>query len=227
MSKSGTKASMMIAALAMTAGAASADVILTWGFTDLNGSFDQSAGSFVAQADNSASLSTTGDVTRLASLAGTAEYDAGFFNPQSPANVSMSLSVTNIAGLTADGAGSFSITDADGDILFGDIIDGQWISPGFGIVFFNAQLVNVAFDQVSQDGLFNGPSGGSFDMDLPGEAPYEGAFIQLFIETGGGFFDANFDNVSVQANGEIVPTPGSLAMLGLGGLTALRRRRNG
>ena len=221
-----TTTTATIAALALAAGAASADTILSWGFTDLNGSFSTDTSTFNAHADNTLDVSTTGDVTRLADPGATADYGAGFYNPQGTADVQLTLSVDNIAGLTADGAGSFVITDADGDVLAGDIVDGQWVSPGFGVMFFNAHLEHVAFDQVSQDGLFNGPSGGSFDMDLPGEAPYEGAFIQLFIETDGGFFSGDFSDISVQANGEIIPTPGSMAMLGLGGLCALRRRRN-
>ncbi len=141
----------------------------------------------------------------------------------------MTIDVSNITALTADGAGTFNITDADGDTIDGNI-SGQWVSGGGGIIFFNALLDGVTLtDNGTQDGTFDGPSAGSFDIDLPGDGPYPGAWIQLMIRNDGGtFFESDFGDASVQVDGEILPTPGSLAILGLGGLTMARagRRRS-
>lgn len=208
-------------ALAAVAGAAaqsSAAVILTYGFTDLNGSFDRPSMQFSAVADDL----TAGDVSRLAAPNGTADFDDGFVNRSAFANVVINLSVFNLVGNMAQGSGTFAITDDDGDVLEGNI-DGIWIGGSLG-VYFNGDLSNVSFDTTNGDGVFEGTDGGSFGTVLPGIPPYEGTFIQLFIRSGG-FFNRNFTNISTQASGEIVPTPGAIALLGIGALAGARRRK--
>lgn len=204
-----------IGAFAAIAGSASGAVILTYGFTDLDGSYDHPTTSFQAISNGN----TSGDVSRLAAPGGTADYNPGF---AAPANVAIHLSVFNKVGNLAQGSGTFSIFDADGDELHGNI-DGVWIGGTLG-VYFNGDLSNVVLDNNSPDATFDGPNGGSFSDALPGIPPYEGTFIQLFIRTGG-FFTRSFGGVSVQASGEIVPGAGSIALLGLAGLGAMRRRR--
>ncbi len=207
--------------VALMAGSASADVIMSFGFTDLNGSYDGTG--FSAVAVDSGALSTTGDVTRLANPGATADFNTGFASGLTAADVSISIDVTNLTATTADGMGSFVITDADGDTIAGDL-DGVWTTMGFGSIFFTGLIGNVQLT-ANANNTFDGPSGGSFDMNLPGEAPYEGAFVQLSIDTSGGFFSSEFTGRSIQVVGEIVPTPGSLALLGAGGLVGIRRRR--
>jgi uncharacterized protein (TIGR03382 family) len=38
-------------------------------------------------------------------------------------------------------------------------------------------------------------------------------------------FNSSFDNIATQVSGQIVPSAGSMALFGLGGLVAARRRR--
>lgn len=209
-----------VAGLAI-AGTASADVIATFGFTDLNGAYTPSSsttGNFTANV----SLATGGDVTRV-SPASTAQFDTGFLALATSANVQVNLSVSKTSSTEATGTGTLVITDIDGDTLTADL-SGLWQTPGFGVVFFSGLMGNVYFnDNGVADGTFNGVSG-SFGMDLPGNPPYTGAFSQLYIRFSGGFFSSAFSGQTVSADGQIVPAPGALALVGLAGLAARRRR---
>lgn len=209
-----------IAALGLLTGAASADVVLTFGFTDTSGSYD-GAGSFSASAVDAGALRTSGDVTSLFGAGGTAEFDAGFAG--GTADFEVDLSVGPVVAGTRAGSGSFTITDADGDTITGDI-SGDWISGGGDIVFFNGLLSDVFLNATGGGTTFDGPSSGGFDMGIPGQ-PLSGAFVTLFIATGSGFFDSAFSGVSTQVDGVVIPAPaGIMAIAGLG-LMATRRRR--
>ncbi len=202
------------------AAAAGAAPVLSFGFTDLAGRFDADTGEFNAEATETAALSSSGDVTRLAGPTGTANFDTGFLSSSAFADVDISMVVTINDAQNASGLGSFTITDDDGDTITGTI-QGDFHTPGAGITFFTGLLSNVTLT----GSTFNGPDGGSFDMDLPGNAPYTGAFVSLYILNGSTFFNSDFSDVSVQASGLIVPSAGSMALLGLGGLVAVRRQR--
>lgn len=207
---------------------ASAEVLLSYGFTDLSGSFTRGAvageGAFRAEAVDAGTIRTSGDVTRLVGPGGTANFDVGFQSRSAFANAVFDINVTNNNGNTADGQGEFVITDADGDTLSGGIM-GTWVRTGNNI-YFNGLLLGVVFsDEGQQDGTFDGVDGGSFGMDLPGTPPYDGAYIQLFILPGNNFFQRTFRSVSVQANGEIIPAPAAMALLGVAGVFSGCRRR--
>lgn len=222
-------ATLTVLALAGLAGAANAEVVLSFGFTDLNGSYSSGSSTFTANADNNGLIRTGGDVTRLQTPgAGTATYATGFFGtvPAGLMNFQLSLNVTNksVSGpfQLADGSGTFTITDKDGSTITGTIA-GTWIGgigPA-GSTQFNGLLSNVLV--TAADGTFDGLPG-SFDGTF-GQQPLEGALVNLLIQPAGGFFDADFTGVSTQASGEIIPAPGAIALLGLGGLVAGRRRR--
>ncbi|MCW5754604.1 MAG: hypothetical protein KIT24_07865 [Phycisphaeraceae bacterium] len=205
------------AGIAAIASHASADAIVTFGFTDLAGFYDHGTGIFTA-AD---AANTSGDVTR-ADPHSSAFYDVGF-SGMGMAAVTFAVDVVPISATLASGTGTFSIVDNNGDTITGDIT-GTWIAGALG-VFFNGDLLNVVFTDISGDGTFDGPAGGSFGTDLPGAAPYIGAIVQLFIPPGGNFFSSSFDVESVQVLGEIIPTPATAALLGLAGLGMTRRRR--
>lgn len=205
-----------VAGLAASATVANAQAILTFAFSDVDGSFSVSDGLFSGRSN----ATTSGDVTRLAAPGGTALFNPGFAG--GVADFSFDIDVMLTTPSTADGTGSFSIVDAQGEALTGDI-EGEFTTLGSFIVF-RGLLSGVQFNDVSGDGTFDGPSGGSFGTDLPGNPPFTGAFVELFI-TDSGFFVRDFSGVSTQVIGEIIPAPASLALLGLGGLAATRRRR--
>jgi len=207
----------------LAASTASANAILTFGFTDLSGSYDRinsTSGTMSAVATDTPDLATSGDVTRLATPGGTANFDVGFSTRSAFADVVLTMNITNRTSLTADGNGSIVITDDDGDTITATL-SGMFTTPGAGITFFTGYLSGVTLT----GSTFDGTDGGSFGTDLPGNEPYTGAVVQLFINSGGGFFNADFDNESIQIDGIIVPTPASVALAGLGGLCGFRRRR--
>ncbi len=214
---------LAVGALAALAGTASADVILTWGFTELNGTYNSITSEFTAKAENNGNLQTTGDVSRLVATTGTALFQDGFVSGADSSDYQMNINVFNKVGNTADGMGSVVITDANGDTIYADIT-GDWISPGFGIVYFNGLLSNVVVTDNSNDGTFDGPGGGSFSSDFSAYSNLNGALVQLFTRTGVGFFNTSFSNVTTLVSANVVPTPGSLALVGVAGLLAARRR---
>jgi hypothetical protein len=211
---------------------ASAAVIATFGYTELNGSYNNldldGSGNplYRASAVNTGSLQTRGDITRLTGAGGTATFDTGFVSV-SVANYVSAISVIGF-GNARPGTGSFTITDVDGDTLSGSV-DGVWTpGPGStGIIYFNGLLSNVTFASNGNgvgDGTFDGTSGTGFSYaDLT--AAYTGALVQLSTRPGVGFFQSNFSNVTTLVNANISPAPGSLALVGLAGLVGLRRRR--
>lgn len=210
----------LIGVLAVASGTAAGNVFLTFGYTDLYGAYSQGSGIFTADAADVGFTRTSGDVTRIGNPGGTADFDAGFVSRSTFADVGLSLSITGVTSNSATGTGQLILTDDDGDWIACDV-DGQFANGGFGIYFFSGYLSNVTLS----GSTFDGTDGGSFDMDLPGDEPYEGALIQLFIHGASHFFDSDFDGVSVLVSGEIIPTPGTLGLLAAGGVLGSRRRR--
>ncbi|MGQ0627641.1 MAG: hypothetical protein ACT4PL_06015 [Phycisphaerales bacterium] len=217
--------SVVVMSVAGLAASASGEVVLSFGYTDLDGDFVGAAGvgNFTAAATDVGALRTSGDVTRLIPNTGTAEFDAGFFSLPGAADAFFSVSVFNRVGSRAMGLGFFVLTDTNGDTITGDI-DGIWLRGTQGRTFFNGNLTNVVTNNNSGDGVFNGTSG-SFDIDFTRQSPMNGALVQLFIRTGVGFFENGFSDVTTQVAGELVPTPGATALVGLAAAAALRRRR--
>ncbi len=216
----------LVAGVAGTAGAATNDLVASFGFTDLDGSYigDINGGTFTANASGSGTGGTAGDVTRLLGLtSSTADFDANFADDADESDVFITLSVVNIGG-DLTGSGSFNITDTDGDILQGEL-NGSWQVGAFGFVFFNGMIDIASFqsDGDAGEGLtFDGPNGGSFEFGDLQVLQLNGAFSILFRNAFG--FDDAFQGVTVQADGLLVPTPAT-AVIGLAGLATMTRRR--
>jgi hypothetical protein len=216
------KAAILSAALiAGVAGSVSAQNILSFGFTDMSGSFNSATGVYSAVGMNSGSFVTVGNVNRHIDPIATAIYGAG----TAGGRVGITLNVSNIVGNNAHGMGSLFIEDADGDRFVANVHgDFSLTAPA---IFFNAILSDIAFvPGANTNSTFNGPSGGSFPLTFaPATAPFQGATMLLFFDTPGSFFAQNFEARPTQLNGAVIPAPGAAALLGLGGLLAARRRR--
>lgn len=218
------RTALTVLTASLLAVSANADVVATYGFTDLEGSYDSATGTFRAVATDNGNYASSGDVTRIGASTDTAEYAFGFTTRSSFANAVFDIAVSFNNGLTAIGTGSFIITDDDGDTLTGDI-SGLWINGGSGFVYFNGSMSDVSFsDNGALDGTFDGPDGGGFGIPVTTANNDDGAIVGLFIKPGN-FFLTDFRDRPTQIDGQILPTPGSFALLGIGGLALSRRRR--
>lgn len=211
-------------AAAFAAAASAQTTVLSWSFSDLSGSYQGSSagGSFGAVWNNTAGTGSSGDVTRLAAPSGTALFGVG-----SGANVNFSLAVSGINLVTgiASGNGTFSITGGNGTVLSG-LLNGTFTrlgsGPGAGLAF-SGTVSGVSF---SNNTTLTGTSGGSFSSDFSAFGTLTGFGVILTIpNNAGNFFGSSFGPVSTQSSGQVIPSPGSIALLGLGGLVAARRRR--
>lgn len=216
-------------ALVLSAVAASASAqnnILSFTYSDLNGSFSRTGandGVMTALAASSGALQTAGDVTRLVGSGGSALFEAGFKNTSTAdAQFNIVVSAINDITKTALGNGTFTLTDVDGDTITGQI-NGSFLAQGSSFIFFNGVLNAVAFND-NTDGLFEGSLMGAADLDFSFEGPYTGALVQLTFGQGN-FFASDFSSRATLASGLIVPAAGPTALLGFAGLAAARRRR--
>jgi hypothetical protein len=214
------------AGLAVAAATASADIaITTFAYSDLDTSYftaDGETGLFTARAG----ADSSGDVTAFVNGAQTAEYDNAFATDDSSlADVVFEMNISNITGNSADAAGSFMITDLDGDTISGSLA-GAWsrVSAGAPVLFFNGTLADVVYT-AGGDGVFEGLGGSGFALTpfLLGGS-FSGGLVQVSFGVES-FFDESFELSGSQFSGTIVPTPGAAALLlGAGGLVARRRR---
>lgn len=213
-----------VLALASIAGADVA--ISTFTFSDLESEYftqDGVTGYYTARAG----VNTSGDVTRLnVPTVETAGFSPAFaLDDNSFADVVFSMTVTNITALTADGSGSFSIVDLDGDSITGTL-NGMWSRAfaGAPVLFFTGTLTNVNFNG-NGDGVFAGTDGLGFALsDFLLNNVFSGGLVQVSFGLDS-FFDESFSGFNSQFSGVIVPTPGSVALLlGASGIIARRRR---
>lgn len=226
-----TNRSRFAIALAAVAGGitvANADVVLTLSYDDLSGSFDAGSSTFSAVAVDlgANSLQSAGEASRIDGNPGSASFGVGFVSGADQSNFTLNLTVVpSIPNLLAFGIGGFTATDVDGDTITGNL-DGNWIYDSInGFIFFNGTITNVFLnDNGAQDDLFNGSQLGDFSMSGLGTEPFEGALTQITFGAAS-FFGMSFNTAATGVTAQILPAPGSLALLGLGGLMVARRRR--
>ncbi len=204
----------LLAALALGSGSVQAADLMSFSFSDLLSQFDGTSTLMINDDDNS-----DGELTRLIPVVGDA-----FFGPNSAA-FNIGMTVSSITDTTATGAGTITFTDADGDIFSGDLT-GEWLNIT-GSANFVGQIMNFGPDSSGGDGIFEGTTGGSFDMDFGSAPPFAGNIITLVFGnwfTDGAGTTLAFDSPTTEAIGAIVPEPATLALLAIGGLIASRRR---
>jgi uncharacterized protein (TIGR03382 family) len=219
-----TNLAILAAVVGSAASVASADptTVLTWLYNDLNGSFSFTgvdSGVLTANASAvSGGLNTAGVVNRQIPVNGAASFGPGFLGTSPPANFTSTINVSAINGFgpgTALGNGNFTLTGVNGATISGDI-SGVFVSTNLGINF-NGQLDNIVITGAMLQGDV-----GAIDLTFPGLL--QGSNTLLLFQTPG-FFDQSFTGVPTQFQAEIVPTPGALALAGVGLLAAGRRRR--
>ena len=229
-------------ALLLAGGSAFGQLQFNFTYQQLSGVYNSTTSVFSATAVNIPSqISSNGIVSRNAAPGGNANFLSGFTSQAgSSAGFVLTMNVTNNNGSSAAGAGTFTGTDVFGDTFSGTIAGDPSVTPGAGwtqvanFLSFTGTLTNVVFTPAAPGNTqFTGSDGSSFNFTtFPGAQPFNGAIITLSVVNGGGFFNGDFgyngtpgSAVPTQVNGQLVPGPASVALLGLGGLVAGRRRR--
>lgn len=217
-------AGMAVVAAASSAFAQAPQAVLTFSYSDLSGQYvgGPSGGTFTARA-SSVGLVTSGIVSRVVELPNQAVFNPGFESGLAFSDAVFNISVFAKTTFLAQGAGTFTLTDLNGDTIVGTI-GGTWVRGSRGEHYFNGNLTNVALQNNSGDNTFSGDIGG-FDMGFAAGANLRGVLVSLTVRQGVGFFDTAFANNATQVSGQVVPTPGAMVLAGVGLLAAGRRRR--
>ncbi len=199
---------------------AQANIVSTFGFTDLNAFYDGQA----FHAMSMGALPTGGDVTDYTNGMpnDSATFESGFIGVQNLADVHFEMDIGNITGTTAEGTnGRIVIRDADNDVLSGTF-EGVW-DYRFGFGFFDGEITLASYNDAG-NGIFEGTGNdGSF---VTPDGSYIGAISFLVYMPEWFSVSTTIQGLNAEADGILVtPAPASLALLGLGGLAASRRRR--
>jgi hypothetical protein len=210
-------------ALCLIAAPARADMF-GFSFSNIRATFNKTTSVFTTEDW----AHTTGSVYRNMAPAGTAQFNAGSWNKGSPAtkeDLLIQMTITSITAMTADGSGTFTIKDIQGDTLSGSLT-GTWVRAGSSASsykgVFDGSLTNVTFTPV--DGTFDGHGGTSVSMSFPGvPQPWpEGTLIELTASgawfTGATGVKHSFDVKGGSLDAEVMPVPAAflLGLLGMG-----------
>jgi len=148
--------------------------------------------------------STTGDLYRNIAPTGTASFDSGSWNLGGTSeDLLIQMTIGNITASTADGSGSFTIKDIDGDTLTGSV-SGTWQKMGVFPVF-TGTLYNVTY--TSDDTTFDGHSGDSVSMVFNVPQPWNGALLQLSPKGAWFASGTSFDVKGGSIDAEVLPVP--------------------
>lgn len=228
--------SLLIAGTTLCAAAvqsAHADVvIISFGYQQLSGNFTPGGnndGQFTAFSTSIPnSLQSTGNTNREVPTTGSANFAPGFDQGNAAdGEFFMVLNLTAITNTSANATGQFRIRDVGviGDTISGDI-SGTWNLTNPGLPFFSGVLSNVMVVNNSGDNVFNGTGGSGFGMGGLPPNPLSGQLQTLLIYFNvPQSFAGAFADISTNVQGQLIPAPGALALLGVGGLVATRRRR--
>ncbi len=170
------------ATLCLSTAPASAN-LFGFDFSALTSSYD-GAGGFETWVNKLPGSLSSGSVTRYEDPTGVAYFsNTGWLS--TGGDFSLEMSLINITADSADGSGSFVITDIDGDTITGNIV-GTWQPTGEDNTFAGT-MSNVMFNDNSLDGSFDGHFGTSVQMvGFTSFPPWYGTIIEL--SSGGNWF---------------------------------------
>jgi len=222
------KTTTLLGAIALTtlAGGAQAELAATFGYTDMGANWNSGTSVLTVGASATTTLSSSGDITNYlgGGFPSTALFNSGFASGSTSADSQFSMELSNITATGADAVGTFLITDVNGDTLSGSYV-GTWVNQ-FGFGFFDGQITDASYNDVeSGNNFFEGNAGDVFAVptdDLLGALSMLLQMPEWFDSNSG-----NFNARTTQLDGILttVPTPGALALLGMGGILTGRRRR--
>lgn len=180
------------------ANATQADVVASFSFDSLEAQYhtlSPTTGTFTATGVDQLGLRTVGDFARNVAPGGNADFAQG------QVNIVMSLAINRAGNTFATAAGTFTITDMDGDTCSTTMTcDLYSLSPGiYSFAVSSPSLVQFTTD----DGYFNG-SNGSWIID--GTMTSASANILLLGFSAPGFFDQAF-STPLAVSGQLIPTP--------------------
>lgn len=206
--------------------------LASFSYDSLAGSYTETGGAgsgvgnFSALAVNLPGLRSSGIVSRVVNPISDARFPRGFMGSALAgfADFQLNVSVTVTGVGIASGVGTFVATDIDGDQLTGTVT-GQWSSQTTNFITFQGALTNVVFvDNGASDNTFDGVTGAVQMSPFPATPPFTGALVQLTFGAPS-FFGTGFANRNTAVSAQVIPAPAALALLGMGGLVARRRRR--
>ncbi len=150
---------------------------------------------------------TGGDLYRNIAPAGTAYFSG---NWAGAADFAMTMTISNVTANSADGSGTFTYVDKDGDTVAGNVA-GMWDRD---LHRFDGSLSNVAYTPVVNN-TFDGTTSGSVSMIFDAATPWYGALIEL---TSNVWFDQSFRTQGGSIDATVTPVPAALliGLLGLG-----------
>jgi hypothetical protein len=168
---------------------------------------------------------TLGSVTRIQSPTGFTSFSPWGSGWAAGGDFSLSMTISNILAGTADGSGTFSITDTDAtpDTITGSI-DGTWTNAG-AFNLFSGTITDVKFnDNGTADEEFDGHSG-YVSMSFPSLSPWSGSIMEIST-TSNWFGEGRYSTDQGNVIASVVPVPGAvlLGMLGLG-VVGIRLRK--
>jgi len=156
---------------------------------------------------------TTGDLYRNVATTGTASFDSGSWG-MGLEDLLVQMTISNITASTADGIGTITLKDIQGDTLTANV-GGVWQNLA-GFPVFAGTLGTVTYAPATN--TFDGHSGDSVSLVFAQPQPWNGAIVELNMR--GSWFTAgaptNVTGGSIDAS--VVPVPAAL-LLGMLGLS--------
>lgn len=201
----------------------------TFSYNPLETWYNTATNIFTADEIDAVFGGTIGDVTR-----GDIPQQAQFQSPWVTEDFALQMAISNInaTGTTADGAGSVTLLDVDGDTIQGNFA-GSWTTVNRALIFSGSMSEVVYLPTGAGGNIFTGDIG-FMSTVFPVPAPWTGVLIEL-NQTGLSFLNSWGDGTPADEIGgargagveaAVVPVPAALLLGALGlGAAGVKLRR--